>query len=76
MKLWFDNRFWYLVLGCLFLLGLVFIVTGFDIYNGVIIVGVVLIIAFKLFEKFIKRMVGVRKLIPTQKRCTPNYYDN
>jgi len=55
MKLWFDNRFWYLVLGCLFLLGLVFIVTGFDIYNGVIIVGVVLIIAFKLFEKFIKR---------------------
>jgi cell division protein FtsW (lipid II flippase) len=56
MKLWYDNRFLGILLWCLlFLFGLVIIANGFDVYNGIIIVGVVLIIAFKLFEKYIKR---------------------
>jgi hypothetical protein len=55
MKLWFNDRFLYLVLVCLLIVGLIIIITGFDIYGGVIIVGSVLVIVFKLFEKYIRR---------------------
>ncbi len=58
MKLWYDSRLWYLVLACLFLFGLVNIIIGLDVYFGVITVGIVFVVAFKLIEKYIKRWRG------------------
>jgi len=67
MKLSDDNRFWYLVLASLFLFGIISIVIGFDIYNGIIIVGFVLIVTIKLFEKYIKERLEGKKVNPYSK---------